>query len=203
MKQSGREPGASAASGALASRHSGISFWDANRIPRWIFGVVLVAAIVLAYQPVWRAGFIWDDDVYVTENTLLVWQLLRRLNTPAAWLGAALFALHPVQVESVAWITERKNVLSLFFCLLTLLGWNEFVETRGRRRLVFYCLGLVTYALALFSKTTACTLPAAIVLLLWLKSKPIDWRRFAQVLPFFMMGLGMGLLTIWWERYHV
>src|SRR5712691_2798397 len=224
MKQSGRESGTSASGGPLVSKNLAhakvragsqslavnVSFWDLKSIPHWVPGLILFASVLLAYQPAWHAGFIWDDDVYVTENklltvpdglrriwfstdspsqyfplvyttfrlehafwglnpagyhwvnillhasnALLLWRLLRRLNVPAAWLGAALFALHPVQVESVAWITERKNVLSLFFCLLALLAWNEFVETRGRRRLVFYCLGLGTYALALFSKTTA------------------------------------------------
>ena len=60
----------------------------------------------------------------------------------------------------------------------------------------------VLHPLALFSKTTACTLPAALLLILWLKAKPIDWRRLAQVVPFLAMGLGMGLLTVWWERFH-
>src|ERR1044071_1700899 len=128
---------------------------------RWLLGALLVVATFIAYQPAWRAGFIWDDDAYVTRNALLtapdglrriwfstdspsqyfplvytafrlehrfwalnpagyhwvnillhaanallVWRLLRRLQSPGAWLWAALFALHPVQVESVAWITE-------------------------------------------------------------------------------------------------
>jgi len=119
---------------------------------------------------------------------------------PGAWLAAALFALHPVQVESVAWITELKSILSLFFILLALLCWIEFIGERSRR--LWYWLALVFYALALFSKTTAGTLPAALLLILWLKTKPIDWRRLAQVVPFLAMGLGMGLLTVWWERFH-
>ena len=133
-------------------------------------------------------------------NALLVWLLLKRLSVPGAWLAAALFALHPVQVESVAWITELKSVLSLFFILLTLGCWIEFVGEGSRR--FWYGLALVFYALALFSKTTACTLPAALLLILWLKTKPIDWRRLAQVVPFLAMGLGMGLLAMWWERFH-
>ncbi|MGO9707150.1 MAG: tetratricopeptide repeat protein [Limisphaerales bacterium] len=133
-------------------------------------------------------------------NALLVWRLLKRLSVPGAWLAAALFALHPVQVESVAWITELKSVLSLFFILLTLGCWIEFIGDRSRR--FWHWLALVFYALALFSKTTACTLPAALLLILWLKAQPIDWRRLAQVVPFLAMGLGMGLLTTWWERFH-
>ncbi len=133
-------------------------------------------------------------------NALLVWRLLKRLSVPGAWLAAALFGLHPVQVESVAWITELKSVLSLFFILLTLGCWIEFVGDRSRR--FWHWLALMFYALALFSKTTACTLPAALLLILWLKGRPIDWRRLAQVVPFLAMGLGMGLLTTWWERFR-
>jgi len=135
-------------------------------------------------------------------NALLIWRLLLRLGVPGAWLAAGLFALHPVQVESVAWITERKNVLSLCFCLLALLSWAGFIQERSRRRWSLYAFTLVFHALALFSKTTACTLPAALLLVLWLKKMPITRARLAQVIPFLAMGLGMGLVTIWWERFH-
>ena len=146
------------------------------------------------------AGYHGVNVLLHAINALLVWLLLKRLSVPGAWLAAALFALHPVEVESVAWITELKSVLSLFFTLLTLLCWIEFVGERSKR--FWYGLALVFYALALFSKTTACTLPAALLLILWLKTKPIDWRRLAQVVPFLAMGLGMGLLAMWWERFH-
>jgi tetratricopeptide (TPR) repeat protein len=223
----------------------------------WLLGLVLVAATVIAYQPAWRAGFIWDDDVYVVDNPLLtapdglrriwfsldspsqyfpltyttfrferalwglnpsgyhwvnillhaanavlLWRLLNRLRLPGGWLAAAVFALHPVHVESVAWITERKNVLSLFFSLLSVRAWVEFIEGPPGRAWRFYVGALLLYALALFSKTTACTLPAALLLLLWLKGKPIDHVRLAQIVPFVLMGLGMGLLAMWWERFH-
>ena len=223
----------------------------------WLFGLLLVAATLIAYQRAWHAGFIWDDDFYITRNplltapdgwrriwfsldspsqywpmvyssfrlerslwglnpagyhwvniflhaanALLVWRLLRRLAVPGAWLAAALFALHPVHVESVAWITERKNVLSLFFYLLALLAWVDFVANGPRRVTRYYGQALVLYLLALLSKTTACTLPAALVLVLWLRHKPITRSRWLQIVPFFALGLGMGLLTIWWERHH-
>jgi len=135
-------------------------------------------------------------------NALLVWRLLTRLQVPGAWLAGAIFALHPVQVESVAWITERKNVLMGFFFLLTLLTWVEFLDQQTTRRWRLYLLALLLYALALLSKTTACTLPAALLLILWLQKRPINKERLVQVVPFLVLGIAMGLLTVWWERYH-
>ena len=232
-----------------------LPWFQANE--NWLKVFFLVAATILVYQQAWHAGYIWDDDVYVTENklltapdglrriwfsfdspsqyfplvyttfrlehalwglqpagyhwvnillhaanALLVWRLLLALRVPGAWLAAAIFALHPVQVESVAWITERKNVLMGFFFLLSLVAWVKFVDTPSNRRWKLYALALVFYALALFSKTTACTLPAALLLVLWLKKIRIDWRRLGQIAPFVALGIGMGLVTIWWERYH-
>jgi len=147
-------------------------------------------------------GYHWVNLLLHVANALLVWRLLARLRVPGAWLAGAIFALHPVQVESVAWITERKNVLMAFFFLLTLLAWIAFVDEWTKRPWRFYALALVLYVLALSAKTTACTLPAALLLILWLQKKPISWQRILQVIPFFFLGLGMGLVTVWWERYH-
>ncbi len=223
----------------------------------WLWALLLVVTTIFAYQQAWQAGYIWDDDKYVTENqlltapdglkriwfsldspsqyfplvyttfrlehalwglhpsgyhwvnillhaanALLVWRLLCVLKVPGAWLAAGLFALHPVQVESVAWITERKNVLMGFFFLLSLLCWTKFIDEESRARWKPYVLGLGFYALALFSKTTACTLPAALLLILWLKRRPINWARVAQITPFVVLGLAMGLVSIWWERHQ-
>src|SRR3989440_1118777 len=135
-------------------------------------------------------------------NALLLWGLLARLRVPGAWVAGAIFALHPVQVESVAWITERKNVLMGLFFLLTIRAWVEFVDEQTKHRWFFYVLALLLYALALFSKTTACTLPAALLLILWLQGQRINQRQLVQLVPFVVLALGMGLLTVWWERYH-
>jgi tetratricopeptide (TPR) repeat protein len=128
--------------------------------------------------------------------------VLARLGVPGSWLAAAIFALHPVQVESVAWITERKNVLMGFFFLLTLVAWIAFIDKRTRRPWIFYCLALIFYVLALSAKATACTLPAALFLILWLQKKPITMRRLLQIVAFVVLGVGMGLLAVWWERHH-
>jgi tetratricopeptide (TPR) repeat protein len=222
-----------------------------------IFALVLAAVTILVYQPSWNGGFLWDDDVYITNNelltapdglrriwfsldspsqyfplvyttfriehglwglnstgyhwvnlvlhvanALLVWLVLARLKVPGAWLAGAIFALHPVQVESVAWITERKNVLMGFFFLLTLLAWIAFVDGKTKRRWVFYGLAVILYLFALSAKTTACTAPAALFLILWLQHKPIEWKRIIQIIPFLVLGIAMGVLAMWWERYH-
>lgn len=147
-------------------------------------------------------GYHWVNLLLHVGSALLVWAVLARLKVPGSWFAAAIFALHPVQVESVAWITERKNVLMGFFFLLTLLAWIVFVDERTRRPWLFYCLALIFYVLALSAKATACTLPAALFLILWLEKKPITRRRLIQILPFVVLGIGMGLLAVWWERYH-
>ncbi len=148
------------------------------------------------------SGYHWINLLLHVANALLVWRALVRLKVPGAWLAGAIFALHPVHVESVAWITERKNVLMGFFFLLTLLAWIAFLDERTKRPWRFYGLALILYVLALSAKTTACTLPAALLLILWLQKKPIDKRRLSQVVPFLILGIGMGLLAVWWERYH-
>ncbi len=172
-------------------------------------------------------GYHWVNILLPTANALLLWRLLAELRVPGAWLAAGIFALHPVQVESVASITERKNVLMVFFFLLTLLAWARFIDERSQRPIQrsrahgkqrakevtqagklnpsswrFYWLALIFYLLALCSKATACTLPAALFLILWLQKKRIDWRRVLQIAPFIVLGLAMGLMAIWWERYH-
>jgi tetratricopeptide (TPR) repeat protein len=137
-------------------------------------------------------------------NALLLWVILRRLSIPGAWLASAIFALHPVHVESVAWITERKNTLMLLFSLLSILCWVKFVldNQAGRKAILLYACSLLFCALSLFSKATACMLPAALVLILWLKNSPITVKRWLQIVPYIAMAIGDGLLVMWWERHH-
>jgi protein O-mannosyl-transferase len=148
------------------------------------------------------AGYHWVNIFLHLGNALLVWRVLWRLKVPGGWLAAAIFALHPVQVESVAWISELKNVLMGFFFLLTLLAWVEYVDPTNKHRRVFYVAALIFYLLALFAKSTACTLPAALLLILWLKARPIGRRALLEIAPFIVLALGIGLVAVWWEKYH-
>ena len=139
---------------------------------------------------------------------ILLWRVLARLEIPGAWLAAAIFVVHPVEVESVAWITERKNVLAAVFYFAAALAYLRFELTRdagirGRQRWYFYIASLVLFVFALLSKTVACSLPAALLLVRWWKTGRLRWRDVLPLLPFFAIGLGLGLLTAWLEQHHV
>jgi len=140
-------------------------------------------------------------------SALLLWRLLQCLNVPGAWLAAAVFALHPVQVESVAWVTERKNVLSAFFYLGSMFCLFRFFGLAGEKEdesgLRWYVSGLLLFTCALLSKTVTCTLPAAMLLILWWKRGKVRGRELGALTPFFVFGLAMGLATAWLEQHHV
>jgi len=141
-------------------------------------------------------------------GAVLLWAVLRRLSIPGAYLAAAIFALHPVHVESVAWITERKNVLSGVFYMSALLAYIRFarLDNNGRdtpHPWSFYVLSLVLYTCALFSKTVTCTLPAAILLVIWWKRGHLAWRNVFPLIPMFLIGVVMGIVTVWMETHHV
>lgn len=133
-------------------------------------------------------------------NALLVWGILKSLRVPAAWLAAALFALHPIQVESVAWITERKNVLSGLFYLLAFRSLLQAAQT-GRTR--HWLTGAAAYGAALLSKTVSATLPVALLLALGHRQGRSAWRHVPRLLPLLGLGAAMGLLTAYLERVRV
>jgi tetratricopeptide (TPR) repeat protein len=138
----------------------------------------------------------------------LLWRILIGLDVGvgAAWFGAALFALHPIQVESVAWITERKNVLSAacgFASLLVYLRWSPPGEPLPRRGWGWYALSLLLFVAALLSKTVVCSLPAVVLVLRWWKGGEWSARTLAPLLPFFLIGLGFAAITAGVEVAHV
>jgi len=147
-------------------------------------------------------GFHLVNIVLHIGNALLLWICLTRLDIPGAFWAACIFALHPLHVESVAWITELKNVLSAFFYLLALLSYWRFSELHAanpecrRNARLFYLAALILFSFALLSKTVSCTLPAVILLLFWWKRGRIELREIVPLLPFFILAVVLGLLTL-------
>ncbi len=218
----------------------------------WFFCLILAVVTMLAYQPAWHGGLLWDDDNCTTPPELrtldglrriwfvpraiaqyypllyssywlqqrllgdsttgyhlvnlllhigcvvLVLKILRLLRIPGAELATIIFALHPVNVETVAWIAERKNTLSGLFCLGATLWYLKFDESRSRRS---YALALGLFLLGLLSKTAIVTLPLALLVILWWKRGTIFWRRdVAPVIPFLFLSAAAGLVTRWFEN---
>lgn len=243
-------------------------------------GVLLLLMPLAAYIPAMQGAFIWDDDRWVIENTLLhdlrglyriwfdilahvqyypttltgfwaqyqlwelhptgyhvvnvlihgmsgivLWRLLKRLAVPGAWVAAAIFVMHPVQVESVAWVTELKNVLSGFFYISSFYLMTRYFRLdkptpaapeggscligepdnspRDRSLRVSWMLylgGLMLYLLAISSKSVTATLPAAMLVVLWWKRGRIKLFDGMVLAPFFVCGVSFGLLTAWMEQ---
>jgi tetratricopeptide (TPR) repeat protein len=216
---------------------------------------LLLGAVLLAYLPAVRGGFLWDDNAHVTSPQLqplhglwriwfepgatqqyypllhsafwlehrlwgdsvtgyhlanialhasaawLVFLILGRLSFPAPALAAFIFALHPVCVESVAWISEQKNTLSAVFYLgsaLLYLGFD------GSRRRGLFAWAFALYGLALLTKSVTATLPAALLVVLWWRRGSLAWGRDVRPLvPWFAVGALSGLFTAWMEARFI
>ena len=162
----------------------------------------------LEYQAwgLWPFGYHLTNILLHAGNAILLWLVLHRLAVPGAWVAAAIFALHPVHVESVAWVTERKNVLSGFFALSSLLCYLRFAlpssdtVNQPGPSWRYYPAALLLYTCALLSKTVTCSLPAVILLSQWWKKGRIDARDIRPLLPMFGLGLLASLITVKLER---
>lgn len=232
--------------------------------PNWlrhpaVLTFALVFMTLVAYAPALNAGYIWDDDDYLTHNPLienldglvriwqplqtrqyyplvfssfwiehkiwgfepggyhfinillhalsaiLIWRIASWLKLPGAWLIAAVFALHPVHVESVAWITERKNTLSAVCYLLAMLTYLKFdaQRERGEAKWGRYAGTLVLFVAALLSKSVTASLPIAIVIVLLFKREKLSVRRLWPLVPFVLVGVALGLNTAYVEQVNV
>ena len=180
---------------------------------QWLFAAALLIAVLLAYQPAWQGGFIWDDDTHLVNNpvlkpgglariwvpgsyanywpltataywlqfriwglnplgfhlvnialhalsALLVWRVLVQLRVPGAMFAAAIFALHPVNVESVAWITQLKGILSLLLSLLSVWFYLLYEQQGKQWR---FALSLAAFLLSTLAKGIALTLPVVLL----------------------------------------
>ncbi|MFT3782479.1 MAG: tetratricopeptide repeat protein [Nibricoccus sp.] len=164
----------------------------------------------LLHSAFWLEHKLWGDHAlgYRLVNVLLhatsacfFAALLRRLSVPGAWLAAFLFLLHPVCVESVAWISEQKNTLSLVFYLAAALAYLRFDE---KRKPALYLLATGFFVAAILSKTVAVTLPAALlVILVWKKRRIVFVRDALPLVLWIVLGVAVGLMTIWNEKHLI
>ena len=133
-------------------------------------------------------------------NSVLLWRLLVRLSVPGAWLAAAVFVVHPVHVESVAWIIERKDLLSALFYLGAVHAWLRFKEESSLWR---WLLCLLLLLGALLSKSIAVTLPAALLLLQWWREGRVTWRDAGCILPLALAAAAVTVADVSFYRDRV
>ena len=127
----------------------------------------------------------------------LVWALLKTIGLRGAWLAGLIFAVHPIAVESVAWVSELKNTFSLPFFLLAGCFFVRFEDTRRR---VFYWAALVFFLAAMLAKSSAVMFPVVMLLYVWWRRDRIAWRDFWNAAPFFLVSLILGLVTLYFQH---
>ncbi|HTV47424.1 MAG TPA: tetratricopeptide repeat protein [Phycisphaerae bacterium] len=240
--------------------------------------VGLILLCFAAYWPLMHAGYIWDDDVWLTNNpfvqhwsglwyiwfapqtstqyyplvytafllqfklwglnplgfhlvniglqainAILLWRILRLMGLKSAWVAAAIWAIHPIQVETIGWVTEQKNLLSAAFGfgaallwikwagldmtkkvighrLQAIVGPNSMQLASSHRGYMTYILATILFVLALLAKTDICTLSAALLLIAWWKRGRITREQVFSVMPWFLFGAILASLTIYIEH---
>jgi len=213
--------------------------------------ILLCCVTAIAYLPALRNGYIWDDDMLVTKNSLitsasglhkfwfttepadywpvtltafwvqwrlwgldalgyhavnlalhiaealLIWAILRRLLIPGAWLAAVIYAVHPVNVETVAWISELKNLMAMLFFLLSIWFFLRSLSGNGRRD---YAASLLAFLLAMLSKGSVAILPLILVGIIGWR-RPIHWRDLARLAPFFAVSVVLAAVDVWFQKH--
>jgi tetratricopeptide (TPR) repeat protein len=250
---SGARSSGSAARGASPAGNEG----EFSTGREWLRGFALLAITVLVFERVRHAGFIWDDEMHVTQNPVVVgpmglkeiwtsraaryfpltltsfwaeyrlwrlnplpfhlvnafmhgacavalWRVLSVLRVRGAWLGAALWAIHPVQAETVAWVTELKNTQSCLFYLLAVLFFVKWlspsrVEAPHPSRW-YYPLTLAFAGMAMASKSSTVVLPLVLCLCAWWKAGNWRWRTFWAVSPVFLLSAASSALSLWTQH---
>jgi len=146
-------------------------------------------------------GYHLTNVILHAVSACLVVRIVRRLSLPGAWLAGLVFALHPVCVEAVAWISEQKSALSGVFYLAAALVYLRFDQTRRRPH---YLWASALFVLALLCKTVTATLPAALLVVFWWQRGRLGFRRDGRpLLPWFALSATAGLFTTWVERTYI
>jgi len=149
----------------------------------------------------WAEGYRCVNIALHIANGLLVWRVLVMLRVPGAWWAALVFVAHPVTVEAVAWILQRKTLLSTFFGLGTFIAYLQFrAAPADWRKWCWYAAALVLFALGMLSKTAVVVLPLAMPACVWLLDRRVNLDDLRLLLP--LLGIALGLGYVGWDFQH-
>ena len=182
--------------------------------PFGIWNIWLAPAMLIDFFPItvsveWLEWQLWPGDTFCYHLTnvilhacscLLLWHLLSKLGLRLAWVGGLIFAVHPIMVESVAWMAELKNTLSMPPFLLAACAWINYKE---RGKIDYYLLSLGLFLIAMLCKTSMVMFPFIILLYAWWTRGRITWRDLQESVAFFAVSLAVGLALIAFLRHGV
>lgn len=184
---------------------------SAAGLPQIWFSTIPLDYFPLTNTTFWVEWRLWGADPFGYHavnlalhlaSALLFWRLLHVLRVPGAWFGAVLFVIHPLTVASVAWVSERKNVLSMVFYLGSMICYVRSQEhAGGRTAWGRYLSALGLFVLAALSKSSVVMLPCILLLMAWWRTGRVQWRDLGRTVPFFAISLAAGLGTLWFQ-YH-
>ncbi|MCE9557010.1 MAG: tetratricopeptide repeat protein [Planctomycetes bacterium] len=161
----------------------------------------------LTYTSFWLEWRLWGPNTcgyHLTNlalhalSSILLWRILCRLGIPGAYLAALVFAVHPVNVESVAWICQRKNTLAMVLYELSILWYLQ--SELSTRRQFWYCLSVAAFALSLLAKSATIMLPLILLLCAWWERGKITRRDLVRVAPYFLLAAALGAVAVWYQR---
>jgi tetratricopeptide (TPR) repeat protein len=187
-------------------------WFDLTAMPQYypmVFTSFWVEEKVFGVDP---TGYHVSNVLIHCANVVFLWKILELLNIRGGWLAAIIFAVHPIQVETVAWITERKNLLSGLFFFSSLYTFfrlyspeqaASIFEKKTDKAWYYYGFSLILFVFALWSKTVVATMPAVILVILWWKQNRVSKVSILLTAPYFFIGSGFAFLTVWLEKFNV
>ncbi len=169
----------------------------------------------------WRAwgpntiGYHATNVALHVAAAFLLWAILAKLAIPGAYLAALLFAVHPVNVESVAWISQLKNTLAMVFFLLSIWWYLRAEEGRGKLEVekskrgeeqtgrvgLWYGLSLLAFVLAMLGKGSVAMLPVGLLLIVWWQRRRIAWADILRTVPFFAVAIALTAVNLWFQTH--